>query len=72
MNSTRRSVIVRGAALVATNVLAGSGPFAPSRVRAQPAAGLPMPNVKALVFDTFGTVVWCCARSGANSKANGL
>jgi 2-haloacid dehalogenase len=26
-------------------------------VRAQGTAGLPMPNVKALVFDTFGTVV---------------
>src|SRR6202049_1414636 len=57
MNSTRRRVIVRGAALVATGALAGFGPFAASRVRAQAAAGLPMPNVKALVFDTFGTLV---------------
>src|SRR6266567_27299 len=57
MNSTRRSLIRRGAALVATGALAGSGLFAPSRVRAQAAAGLPMPDVKALVFDTFGTVV---------------
>jgi 2-haloacid dehalogenase len=57
MDSTRRSLIRRGAALVATGALAGSGPFAPSRVRAQAAAGLPMPDVRALVFDTFGTVV---------------
>src|SRR5260370_37420227 len=57
MNSTRRSLIRRGAALVVTGALAGSVPFAPSRVRAQTAAGLPMPDVKALVFDTFGTVV---------------
>ncbi len=57
MNSTRRSLIRSGAALVATGALAGSRPFAPSRVRAQAAAGLPMPDVKALVFDTFGTVV---------------
>jgi hypothetical protein len=57
MNATRRSFIRRGAALVATGVLAGSGPFAPGRARAQAAAGLPMPDVKALVFDTFGTVV---------------
>src|ERR1700681_3049723 len=57
MNSTRRSLIRRGAALVAAGALAGSGLFAPSRVRAQGAARLPMPDVKALVFDTFGTVV---------------
>jgi hypothetical protein len=57
MNSTRRSLIRRGAALVATGALAGSGLFVPSRVRAQGAAGLPMPDVKALVFDTFGTVL---------------
>src|SRR6202030_3462868 len=57
MNSTRRSLIRRGAALVATGVVAGFGPFAPSRVRAQAAAGQPMRGVKALVFDTFGTVV---------------
>jgi 2-haloacid dehalogenase len=55
MNSTRRSVIRRGAALAATGVLAA--PFAPSRARAQGATGLPMPDVKALVFDTFGTLV---------------
>src|SRR5438034_220648 len=29
----------------------------PPRPRAQGAAGVPMPEVKALVFDTFGTVV---------------
>src|SRR5580692_11272351 len=57
MNSTRRSVIVHGAASVAMGALAGSVPFGPSRVRAQTAAGLPMPDVKALVFDTFGTLV---------------
>ena len=57
MNSTRRSLIRRGAALVATGALSGSRLFAPSRARAQGAAGPPMPDVKALVFDTFGTVV---------------
>jgi 2-haloacid dehalogenase len=57
MNSTRRSLIRRGAALAATGALAASGVFAPSLVQAQGGAGLPMPNVKALVFDTFGTVV---------------
>jgi hypothetical protein len=57
MNSTRRSLIRRGAALAATGALACSGVFAPSLARAQGGAGLPMPNVKALVFDTFGTVV---------------
>ena len=62
MNSTRRSLIRRGAALAAAGTLAGAGlfapgPFAPGRARAQGAAGLPMPDVKALVFDTFGTVV---------------
>src|SRR5580700_5872888 len=57
MNSTRRSLIRCGTALAATAALAGPGLFAPSRVRAQGAAGLPMPDVKALVFDTFGTVV---------------
>src|SRR5260370_36261631 len=57
MNSPRRSLIRRGAGLVATGVLAGSGVFAPTRARAQGAAALPMPDVKALVFDTFGTVL---------------
>jgi 2-haloacid dehalogenase len=62
MNSTRRSVIRRGAALAVTGALAGSAfapVFAPSLVRRARAqgAGLPMPGVKALVFDTFGTVV---------------
>ena len=70
MNSTRRSLIRRGAAMVATGVLAGSGVFAPSRARAQGAAGLPMPGVKALVFDTFGTVVdW---RNGVAREAERL
>ena len=57
MNSIRRSLIRSGAALVATSALVGSGFFTPNRARAQGAAGLPMPDVKALVFDTFGTVV---------------
>ena len=57
MNSTRRGLIRCGTALVATAALAGPGLFAPGRVRAQGVAGLPMPDVKALVFDTFGTVV---------------
>jgi len=57
MNSTRRSLIRRTAALAATGMLATSGPFTPNRARAQAAAGLPMPDVKALVFDTFGTLV---------------
>src|SRR5215467_4597012 len=57
MYSTRRSLIRRGTALVAAGTLAGSKLFAPSPVQAQGAARLPMPDVKALVFDTFGTVV---------------
>ena len=57
MNSTRRSLIRRTAALAATGMLAASGPFTPNRARAQAAAALPMPDVKALVFDTFGTLV---------------
>src|SRR5882762_237344 len=57
MYSTRRSLIRRGTALVAAGTLVGSRLFAPSPVRAQGAAGLRMPDVKALVFDTFGTVV---------------
>jgi hypothetical protein len=58
MNSTCRSLIRRGAALAATGAfIAGFRPFAPNRARAQGAAGLPMPDVRALVFDTFGTLV---------------
>jgi hypothetical protein len=57
MNPTRRSIFRHGAALVATGALSGSGLFAPRRARAQSVAGLPMPDIKALVFDTFGTVV---------------
>jgi len=57
MNSTRRSLIRRGAALVATGVARRR-----RTLRAEPCAGasrggLPMPDVKALVFDTFGTLV---------------
>jgi 2-haloacid dehalogenase len=57
MNSTRRSLIRRGTALVAMGTLAGSRLVAPRPIRAQGSAKLPMPEVKALVFDTFGTVV---------------
>jgi 2-haloacid dehalogenase len=57
MNSTRRNLIRCGTALAATGSLAGSRLVAPSPVRAQVAARLPMPEVRALVFDTFGTVV---------------
>jgi 2-haloacid dehalogenase len=58
MNSTRRHFIRRGAALAAAGAfVAGSRLFAPSLARAQGATGLPMPGVKALVFDTFGTLV---------------
>ena len=59
ITSTRRGLI-RGTAaltatLAATGALLGSAPFGLWRARAQGA--LPMPDVKALVFDTFGTVV---------------
>jgi 2-haloacid dehalogenase len=57
MNSMRRSFIRHGAALAALGSLPGFAIFAPRRARAQGAAGVPMPDVKALVFDTFGTVV---------------
>jgi hypothetical protein len=57
VNSSRRNLIRCGAALAATGAMAGSGLITPTRVRAQGAAGQPMPEVKALVFDTFGTVV---------------
>src|SRR5215470_7074824 len=57
MYSTRRSLIRRGTALVAAGTLVGSRLFAPRPVRAQGTAAPPMPDVKALVFDTFGTVV---------------
>ena len=60
MKSTRRSLVRHGAALmatIATGALAVSGRLLPSRAQAQGTAGLPMPDVKALVFDTFGTVV---------------
>jgi 2-haloacid dehalogenase len=56
IGATRRRLIRAAAALAATGALVGSGPFAPRRARAQGAA-LPMPDVKALVFDTFGTLV---------------
>jgi hypothetical protein len=54
VNASRRNLIRHGAALVTAGALAGSGLLRPSRARAQ---GTPMPDVKALVFDTFGTVV---------------
>ena len=55
MNFTRRTLISRGAALATTSMLAGSGLSVRSRALAQGAAGQPMPEVKALVFDTFGS-----------------
>ena len=57
MSSTRRSQVRQGAVLMATGALAFAGPLVPARARAQGAAALPMPDVKALVFDTFGTIV---------------
>ena len=72
MNSTRRSLIRRGAALAATRALAGSGVFAPSLVRAQGGGGLPMPNIKALVFDTFGIVGTSDAGRSRASAAVGV
>src|SRR5262249_14486295 len=57
MSSTRRSLVRHGAALMATGALAFAGPLVPTRARAQGTAAPPMPDVKALVFDTFGTVV---------------
>jgi 2-haloacid dehalogenase len=70
MNFTRRTLIRRGAALATTGMLAGSGLFARSRALAQGAAGQPMPEVKAVVFDTFGTVVdW---RNGVAREAERL
>jgi 2-haloacid dehalogenase len=70
MNFTRRTLMHRGAALAATGMLADFGLFVRSRALAQGAAGQPMPEVKALVFDTFGTVVdW---RNGVAREAERL
>jgi len=67
MTLTRRGLLRHGSALMATGALAFSGPLLPIRARAQGKAPLPMPDVKALVFDTFGTVVdW---RSGVAREA---
>ena len=57
MSSTRRDLVRHGAALITTGALAVSGCLVPTRARAQGTAALPMPDVKALVFDVFGTVV---------------
>jgi 2-haloacid dehalogenase len=57
MSSTRRSLLRHGAALMATGALAFPGASGATRARAQDTAALPMPDVKALVFDVFGTVV---------------
>jgi 2-haloacid dehalogenase len=66
VNSSRRSLMMRGAMLAASGLLGGSAMFAPARARAQ-GASVPMPEVKALVFDTFGTVVdW---RNGVGREA---
>ena len=67
MSSTRRDLVRHGAALITTGALAVSGCLVPTRARAQGTAALPMPDVKALVFDVFGTVVdW---RSGVAREA---
>jgi 2-haloacid dehalogenase len=69
VDSSRRNLIRRGTALAATGALAAAGFFTPSRARAQ-GASVPMPEVKALVFDTFGTVVdW---RNGVAREAERL
>jgi hypothetical protein len=53
--------------LAATGAPAASGVFSAGRVRAQGAAGQQMPDVKAPVFNTFGTVVdW---RNGVAQRA---
>jgi 2-haloacid dehalogenase len=57
ITSTRRRLVHGAAALAAVGAFTGAGPFVARRARAQGAASLPMPDVKALVFDTFGTVV---------------
>jgi len=57
IEATRRRLLRATATLAAAGALAGSGRFTLRRARAQGAAGLPMPDVKALVFDTFGTLV---------------
>jgi 2-haloacid dehalogenase len=57
MGSTRRSLVRHGAASIAAGALAFSGPLVATRARAQDTTALPMPDVKALVFDVFGTVV---------------
>jgi 2-haloacid dehalogenase len=70
MGSTRRSLVRDGAALIATGALVFSGSLLPTRARAQGTAALPMPDVKALVFDTFGTVVdW---RNGVAREAQAI
>ena len=61
---TRRDLL--GAAALAAGTLAGSKLLMPARTHAQ-GGSLPMREVKALVFDTFGTVVdW---RNGAAREA---
>jgi 2-haloacid dehalogenase len=70
MDFTRSALIRRGAALATTGMLASSGLLARSHALAQGAGGQPMPEVKALVFDTFGTVVdW---RNGVAREAERL
>src|SRR3954447_7364603 len=67
---TRRNVIRSAALCASTGAFATAGLFAPSRARAQGASGIPIPDVKALVFDTFGTVVdW---RNGVAREAEKL
>ena len=70
ITSTRRRLIHGAAALAAAGAFIGSGPFALRRARAQGPAAVPMPDVKALVFDTFGTVVdW---RNGVAREAQAI
>jgi hypothetical protein len=67
MGSTRRNLVRHGTAMMATGALAFSRLFVPTRARAQGTAALPMPDVKAFVFDTFGNIVdW---RSGVAREA---
>ena len=56
ITSSRRKFIQGTATLAAAGALIGSVSLAARRARAQDGAP-PMPDVKALVFDTFGTVV---------------
>jgi 2-haloacid dehalogenase len=63
----RRSFLRSSTALAAAGALGGAGTFLPVQTGAQTTTGRPMDQVKALVFDVFGTVVdW---RSGVAREA---